>query len=259
MTKRQITQEKYNIARKNLLLMLILTIINILLVAFNLNIIMLFSATIPYYAVAIALFIQSNTLIIFGIGLAFILLVAYLVSWYFSKKHYGWMIFALILFLIDTLCMIALYISIEDFTGILDIIMHIWILYFLISGVINGYKLNKLPEDDIIFDKVEEIDIQSSFDDQYPSILRKADFSIKSRILLETEYHGLHICYRRVKRVNELIINCNVYDDIEMLLESSHALNARINGHTYQVGFDGLAHSYLRVDGQTVIKKLRLY
>lgn len=90
-------------------------------------------------------------------------------------------------------------------------------------------------------------------------ILRKADDNVKHRVLLETDELGHHICYRRVKRINELVIDGYVYDDVEMLIENAHALNAVIAGHKIQVGFDGDINSYLRIDGETVLKKKRFY
>ena len=41
--------------------------------------------------------------------------------------------------------------------------------------------------------------------------IRRAEDSVKSRILLEARTHGYKICYRRVKNVNELVINGYVY------------------------------------------------
>ena len=43
--------------------------------------------------------------------------------------------------------------------------------------------------------------------------LRRADYSVKSKTLLEATAEGYRICYRRVKSVNELVINGIVYDE----------------------------------------------
>lgn len=259
--EKEIMEEKYEAARKNLLLMLVLTVINIVLVAFDSTVIMLFSATIPYYAAALALMIRSQSMLILGLGLAIILLLAYFLCWYFSKKHYGWMIFALILFIVDTIGLILIYILSEDISGVLDLIMHIWILYYLVIGVINGYKLKDLPVLNNEEAQLETPLLYNAFDTTQTSsnILRKADFNVKSRILLETDYNGHQIIYRRVKRTNELVIDGNVYSDVTMLVEKAHALSAHIGNHTYEVGFDGVCYSYIKVDGQIIEKKVRVY
>lgn len=183
--------------------------------------------------------------------------------WIFSKKHYGWMIVALTLFIMDSICMCILYLYAKEFSGILDVAIHIWVLYYLIVGVKCGVKLSKIPEQEInqeLYNKEIQKDeiIQDNLinDSNY---LRKAEQNVKYRVLLETEALGHHICYRRVKRVNELVIDGYVYDDVEMLIETSHALNAIIAGHKIQVGFDGGINSYLRIDGDTVMKKKRFY
>ena len=69
---------------------------------------------------------------------------------------------------------------------------------------------------------------------------------------------GHYVVYRRVKKTNELVIDLYVYDEIEILVECAHSLEARIDGHLIVVGFDGVSHSYLSVDGEIVAKKLRL-
>ena len=88
--------------------------------------------------------------------------------------------------------------------------------------------------------------------------LRAVQNDVKNRILIDGNYLGHYICYRRVGRVNELIIDGYVYDELEILVETAHVLEATVDGHNIQVGFDGAMHSYIRVDGEQVAKKLRL-
>ena len=89
-------------------------------------------------------------------------------------------------------------------------------------------------------------------------ILRVADPNVRARVLLQTEAFGHSIVYRRAKRVNELIVDGNVYDEVETLIEYAHTLKAQVDGHLFEAEFDGKAHSYIKVDGQVVAKKLRL-
>ena len=79
--------------------------------------------------------------------IAGICLLAYLLCWIFSKKHYGWMIAALVMFIMDTLALVGIYLMIEDFSGIMDLLIHAWVLYYLFLGVTNGRKLKQLPEE----------------------------------------------------------------------------------------------------------------
>ena len=59
--------------------------------------------------------------------------------------------------------------------------------------------------------------------------LRWADYSIKSKTLLEATAEEYEICYRRVKSVNELIINGIVYDEKKEIIEFAHNLSAVIS------------------------------
>ncbi len=260
-------QEKYNAARANLLLMLVLTIVNLVLLMANSGVMLLFSATAPYIFVMIGVVSEINVILIICLLITAIILIAYFLCWIFSKYHYGWMITALVLFSIDTLLMAGMYILAQDVSGILDVVIHIFVLYYLIIGVKYGYKLKNQPATPETESESNERSFSSPCEevraenapsgDSVP--LRKANNDIKHRILLEHEYLGHRICYRRVKRVNELVIDGYVYDDVEMLIEAAHALNARLDGHTFQVGFNGSAQSYLRVDGQKIASKLRLF
>lgn len=266
---REIAEQKFASSRYNLLLVIALTALNLILYLTNSDSMLLFSATIPYVSFGIGsemlasgLGSVGDTLGVVLICIAIGVLALYFVCWLLSKKHYGWMITALVIFSLDTLFLVAMYLVAGDSSGIVDFAIHIWVLYYLISGVRNGHKLKTLPEElpplqeDIETDVSEETEqTETESDTMY---IRTADTSVKSRILLEAEALGHKICYRRVKRVNELVIDGYVYDDVEMLLESAHELNARIDGHAIQVGFDGVAHSYLKIDGEETAKKLRL-
>ena len=269
-------EQKYKYARENLLIMIALTVVNVILLFVKSDMMLLFSATVPYISAILGIgFVKSGilTISVLFFGIAFVSLAFYFLCWIFSKKHYGWMIAALVMFSIDTVVLVISYLLAEDFSGIVDFIIHAIVLFYLITGVINGRKLKNLsPEysDTTHFEQAyntgefEDFSAQTTtpFTDNTVNdspILRSADMNVKSRIFIETEYNGHHICYRRVKRINELVIDGYVYDDVEMLIETSYALNAHIDNHRYQVGYDGAFHSYLRVDGVEIAKKLRLY
>ena len=149
LTRRKFAQLKYEIARKNLLLMLIFTIVNLVMLGLEANVMLLFSATIPYVAGVFAISTGGTLFSSICIGIAGLSMVAFLLCWTFSKKHYGWMIGALVLFVLDTLAMIGMYILTGDFSGIIDAAAHVWVLYYLIIGVKYGYQLHTLPVEEI--------------------------------------------------------------------------------------------------------------
>lgn len=93
---------------------------------------------------------------------------------------------------------------------------------------------------------------------QNDSIIRCADTSVKSKILLEANVKGYKICYRRVKSVNELVVNGLVYDEKKGILEFTHKLCATIDGHKIEAGYNDNGFSYILFDEKLISQKTRL-
>lgn len=257
-SQREVFRKKYDSARSNLLLAIILTVVNIVIFMAGGESMLLFSMSVPYYAV---IFGSLFGIEIVGVILAAIGLGLYLLSWGLSKKRSGWLILALVLFILDTLAMVGMYLLMEDVSGTMDALIHAWILYYLITGVSSGKKLKTMPEEAAAElsdgDLGDEDPVEEGLDHSVP--MRRIDEDEKCRILLSYEHEGRKIVYRRIKRTNQLVINNYVYDEIEMLVEPAHNLYANVGGHTYEVGFDGSVRSYCKVDEQIVAKKIRWY
>lgn len=151
MPPRALAAQRYNQSRVDLLIVIIASIVNIALVAFEAGYMLLFSASIPYYAVGYGLILSyelySPAFLVIGVCVALIVLGLYFVCWLLSKKNSVWMIVALVLFALDSVVLVAISISAEDFSGTMDLIFHAFILFHLSTGVYNGHKLKTLPED----------------------------------------------------------------------------------------------------------------
>lgn len=89
-------------------------------------------------------------------------------------------------------------------------------------------------------------------------VIRHADPSAKNRILAKASAEGYTICYRRVKSVNELVINGKVYDEKKGILEFAHKLCASLDGHSFEAGTDENGYSYIMFDGEIIAYKKRL-
>ena len=87
--------------------------------------------------------------------------------------------------------------------------------------------------------------------------LREAE-DVPGKVLLEFSDDNLNICYRRVKRTNELIVNGMVYDEKKGLWEFSHKLTAIVNGRSVVAGFDSRGFSYILIDDELKKTKKRL-
>lgn len=253
-TLRERLQQQYATARSNLLLMLLFTVLNIVLLVAQTDTMFLFSATVPYFTMALGVFSENTIFLGICICVTVITLVLYALCWLLSKNHRGWMIAALVLFILDTVALAALYLSADDFTGIFDALIHIWVLYYLILGVVSGKKLHDLPPE-------QDADtVQATAETQTEVMApRLAETDVKARVLAEADAFGRHIIYRRVKRTNQLVIDGYVYDEMEMLVEPAHVLSATVDGHNVTVGFDGVGTSFIDVDEQRIAKKRRFW
>ena len=87
--------------------------------------------------------------------------------------------------------------------------------------------------------------------------LRRADTTVKHRVLLEATVYGYRICYRRVRKVNELVVNGIVYDEMKAVVEFPHDLTVTLDGHRIHAGLDEDDLSYIIVDGQRIAEKKR--
>ena len=260
LSPREMQEQRYKTSRANLLLIIILTVVNVVMLLVGSETMLLFSISVPYYAVVFGYVMENTTMLTTGCVIAAIMLVVYLLCWIFSKKRTGWMIAALVLFIIDTVVMGLMYLGLGEASGIMDVLIHAWVLYYLIVGVISASKLKKMPrEETVAAAEVTGEDPEDASMNPNSTPLRRAEEDVKHRVLLETTYGGRQIVYRRVKRVNELVISGYVYDQYEAVMETAHCLTARIDGHTIEMGFDGASSSYFRVDGQQLAKKVRLF
>ena len=148
-TPRQLTELKYKRSRLNLLLVAIVSVINLFSLSLS-QTYFLFSAQIPSFFVELFMYTEEGGIapfadLIIPIVLGVILTIPYLLCFFFSKKRPGWMVAALVFFVFDCIFLVTMY-YLSDV--ILDLLFHAWVLFYLVTGVINGYKLKKMPEDE---------------------------------------------------------------------------------------------------------------
>ena len=107
--------------------------------------------------------------------------------------------------------------------------------------------------------KAERIHMHGDAESIYnTTYIRYADSEIKHRVLLEHNDDDLKVIYRRVGRVNELVVNGKVYAEYKALIEFAHKLRACVAGHNIEAGLDEDMRSYIEIDGKLVEYKLRV-
>ena len=134
-------------ARKNLGLVLVLTLINMALTTFGSSLNFPFSAFVPDILVGLGK--ASNTSGLLFYWASAILMALFGMCWLFCMVRPWWMVCALILFVVDTVAMGWLSILCMDGNSNLDVSLlingafHIWVLTYLVKGVGTGFKLRK--------------------------------------------------------------------------------------------------------------------
>ena len=147
MSPREEVEMKYKRSRANLLAVILFSVIN--LFSTSLSVFYFpFSAAIPNLPMDITLTEAPDapfSILIFPLIVGLLLTVPYLLCWIFSKNKPGWMVAALVFFAFDCLALVIAY---DLVSAIIDILFHAWVMFYLITGVINGFKLKKMPEDE---------------------------------------------------------------------------------------------------------------
>lgn len=156
-------ENKYKRSISNLLLVVIFTAVNIVLLVANSNTYFLFSAFIPYNLADSGMYFcgmypaeyyadipdpqfYDKSFLVFTLVIAVVVLLFYLLCWFLAKKEkIGWLIVALVCFVIDTAGLVLFAGISSDI--IIDLVFHGWVIFSLVNGVINYYKLKKLPEE----------------------------------------------------------------------------------------------------------------
>ncbi len=150
MSLREEVEMKYKRSRYNLLLVAIVSIVNLFYMAFSERY-FLFSAKMPSLLVELTIVTAPEDVtvaladLLVPIIVGVILSLPYLLCFFFSKKRPGWMVAALVFFGLDCIYLLTMYYLTDV---IPDILFHAWVMFYLITGVINGFKLKKLPEEE---------------------------------------------------------------------------------------------------------------
>ena len=134
-------ERKINSARSSLLFIVILSIVNIFAISGGSY--FLFSAYLPQVFIALAVY-GDPSLLMPMIVLSIIYIFPYLLCFIFAKKRKGWMIAALVLFIIDSIFFVIdvlPLLMLGDISFLFDAIIRVYALVTLIVGVTGYSKL----------------------------------------------------------------------------------------------------------------------
>lgn len=131
-------------ARLNFLIVAAFTLINVILAALGGDYYFLFSSFIPHYLTLIAVYANDVVLLVCMVAVAVLFIAFYVLCWWMSKtKPKLWLSVALAVFAVDTVFM---FIVCRNFLAdmIVDIVFHVWVIVYLIIGVVAASKLKKM-------------------------------------------------------------------------------------------------------------------
>ena len=249
-TRKDMADKRYQGSRMMFVMILFVSFMNIWLYYLGAEKVYAVSAAIPYFAVVLGCIPGMLPMDSLGLIFAAAYFIICLLCWYRSKKSAGWLVAGCVIYALDVIPLMYLAVDAGISVFAMCAAGHVLMLLSMTVGIVASYRQVNVPEE--FAGTPEDAPVREA-------PLRMADMDVKFRILLEDEYGGHKVIYRRVKRTNELVIDGWVYDEIEMLMEFGHSLSARINGQIYEVGYDAASHSYFSVDGVMQCRKLRWY
>ena len=247
-SKKDVAEARYKGARIYLLMVIMCTTFNVGFLFLEIDAFYLASAVIPYVAMIFREIFVGTVLAPIALAIGAIYLALLVLCWALSKHKPGWMIAACVVYGLDLAAVALMYFTEREPLFLGSMIFHTILIGLMVYGII----CRKRKDTDEVSEEPETPPVRGV-------ALRRADMEIKSRTLLKAEFEGHTVVYRRVKKVNELVIDGFVYDEMELGIEPAHSLSARIDGKLYEVGYDGKSLSYFNVDGSQKAKKTRWY
>lgn len=142
--------------RHSLLLIIVFTIINLVMILLDQDTYFLFSASVPYYTTLLVKAIENGFVdgpwtngpaTMQALVFSFVVLTVFFLCWLLSDKRRGWLIAALVLFIVDTLAMVLFTYVLYDtpVSNLVDLFFHIWAIVELFQAVSARKKLQNLP------------------------------------------------------------------------------------------------------------------
>lgn len=216
----------YKNARVSLLMVAAFSFINIITICFADSYFLFSSYVTQLLSYFGAYFYVETGEILFYIVFAVLALVSvipYLVCWIFSKKHQAPMIIALVLFSLDTAFMVFDIIGYFDFSMILDVVFHAYVIYSLATGVKFGKQRKALAEEVAAMNAAQaQADAEAASGDV---VLEDSPEAQETRVLSFTRNKSFYGC----------AVAFSIYVDNQVVATIR-------NGETVSVTVNGLAH-----------------
>jgi len=138
---------RYNTARSALVFVIAMTVVNFILYL---------AGSDRYYICSVFLAYTLFEPTLLGIVLPLLILAPYVLAYIFSKKKSGWLIAALVLYILDTLfvlLMALLFFSVSEKLGVfnagVELLVHVVVVVLLILGL-KGRKIATMSDEELL-------------------------------------------------------------------------------------------------------------
>ena len=208
-----------------------------------------------YFGLTSADMLHPDYLFVLG-ALALLAVGALVACWVLSKRYVGALIAGTALMVLDTGAL--LWFFDVSATYLTEYVMRVLLLTVLILGIVAHYRLQFIEWMGESPTTAPIRDAEGVAQRPNTPVLHAADYAAKSKIIMIYDIEGYTVCYRRVGRINELIINKMVYDTVDSgAFDQPHELYACVDGHEFAVGTGADAQAYICFDGAVVRKRAR--
>ena len=156
LTEQERCSVKFTSGRVNLMAMILISLANIAFFVFGQTYLVPFSASIPYYAVVYSYvggYLPSSV----GWAIALGYLGISVICWVRAKEDWRWLLGGFVLFTLDCVAFSWILSNGMAVSFWPDIVFHLWMLYYLSTGVRYGRKLEKTPGSALAKDIDEEL------------------------------------------------------------------------------------------------------
>lgn len=181
----------------------------------------------------------------------------------------------MVLFSIDTAVLLFDVLPNFDFSYIIDILFHGWVIFDLIMGVRSCSKLKKMSvQDDFVRQNSADADFYTPYPDgaagnSFQNHLNDSEYEPqdsaplrisenKGRVIMSAEYNGMNVEVRRSKGLTELIVNGKVYAEKKGVIETEYTICARVSGVEFSTTMTMQSVMFLFADGKQIAKKIRM-
>lgn len=150
-SSREYQQQLLARSRGFFLTVIVFTVINLVLLVLDKGLYFLFSASIPYYLTGLSLVMDGGVVgqnSAMALGISAVVLGSYFLCWLLSAKKPVWLTVGICIFAVDTAALVYVCLKLLEspLDGLLDLLIHVLLIWEMSKGVTAAKNLREMPE-----------------------------------------------------------------------------------------------------------------